>query len=53
MLIARLQATPWASGGRSTPNSACGRSAPIPHGPSISKLALIKPESTKVGSSKV
>ena len=34
MLSARLQNTPCTSGGRSSPNSACGRSSAMPNGPS-------------------
>ena len=33
-LIDRLHMTPWLSGSASVPNSACGRSASMPNGPS-------------------
>ena len=46
----RLQTTPCASGGRSRPSSACGRSHAMPHGPCVSTLCPTMPASAKLGS---
>ena len=53
VLSDRLQNTPWVSGSKAMPNSACGRSQPMPNGPFSSKRAGRCPASASDGRSSV
>src|SRR6516165_9443511 len=49
----KAQITPWASGGRSTPSNACGRSQPTPHGPCDTRPSPTIPAAARLGSNSV